>query len=149
MVHNFTLFLTGNLWLRKDPEEGKSDLILYDWELCCINVPQTGLAEFMAMTLKPQNTPSEQLREWVRYVHYYQHQVLNCIKGREQRLVEKIQNRDLFERMFYLQAMQELGNRLYMVAAVPQPLRPSAFSILIENTLLFIEGQEDEYDKRA
>ena len=103
----------------------------------------------MAMTLKPQNTPSEQLREWMRYVHYYQHQVLNCIKGREQRLVEKIQNRDLFERMFYLQAMQELGNRLYMVAAVPQPLRPSAFSILIENTLLFIEGQEDEYDKRA
>ena len=148
-VHYFTLLPSGNLWLRKDPADGKSDLILYDWELCCINVPQTGLPEFMAITLKPQSTPSEQLREWMRYVHYYQDQVLNCIIGREEGLVEKIRNRALFERMFYLQVMQVLVNRLYLVAAVPEPLRPSGFSILMENTLLFIEGQEDEFDKQA
>ena len=102
----------------------------------------------MAVALKPQNTPSEQLREWMRYVHYYQDQVLHCIEGREERLVEKIRNRALFERMFYLQVLKRVVSLVYMFAVVPKALHTSAFPIIVKNTLLYIEGYEDAFDKQ-
>ena len=50
--------------------------------------------------------------------------------------MEKMRNRALFERMFYLQVLQKKVNFVYMAAVVPEGLRTSAFPIIVENALL-------------
>ena len=131
------------MWLRKRPLEGKSDLILYDWELCCIHVPQRDVVTFLMVTTLPQSSPSEQLNYWKKFTDFYHEQLLASIQGREEHLIERIKDNKNFDRIMYLQVIEALLNRACLMAVVPEKDTPESCITSMENLLLYIESNGD------
>ena len=145
-VHNDTH--TGNLWLRGQAEEGKSRLILFDWELCCIDVPQGDLV-FALLDVSPQSSAAEDhLTVYKTYTAYYHQQLLEALKGRDQSLINRIKDRETFERIVYLQMFEILLNRMSVVGALPKEHRHRKYEEIIESAFLYIEAQTGLYDIR-
>ena len=144
-VHNDTH--TGNLWLRRQAEEGKSHLILFDWELCCIDVPQGDLV-FALLDVSPQSSAEGHLRVYKTYTAYYHQQLLEALKGRDQSLINRIKDWETFDRIVYLQMFEILLNRMSVVGALPEEHRQRKFEATIENAFRYIEAQTEIYDIR-
>ena len=131
------------MWLRKRPLEGKSDLILYDWELCCIHVPQRDVVTFLMVTTLPHSSPSEQLNYWKKFTDFYHEQLLASIQGREEHLIERIKDKKNFDRIMYLQVIEALLNRACLMAVVPGKDTPESCITSMENLLLYIQSNGD------
>ena len=133
------------MWLRKSPVEGKSDLILYDWELCCINVPQADVLYFLVTVLPPHASPAEQLAVLTTHMEYYREQLLDALTGRDAKLIETMKNRELFDRIIYLSLVQRLLGRAFITGAFPEPLQSERMMAIVNNQLLCIEAMSVKY----
>ena len=136
--------------MRRHSQEGKSDLILFDWELCCIKAPQADLANTILCLFHPEATPIEQLRVWRHWVQYYQYQLLHSLRttrNDQALLLEKMKDQNLFNRIFYFAVLEFFFNRGCLLVVYPSHTRPKAFDIFIESVLNYIEAQADEYEQ--
>ena len=99
-----------NVCLRKDPNPDKSHLCVYDWELAYIHVPQHDIAEFLMFTLSESTTKEEILE----YVEYYRQKLVMEVRafGNTKSVIETIENRDEFEKIFVYQVVEFLAVNL-------------------------------------
>ena len=133
-------FVLGNLWLRKDPLEGKSELILFDWECCCIHVPQRDVAVFLTSVVYPKPSHAENLQQWRTYTDYYHQHLLTAIQeNNDHRLVNDMKDKNKFNRMIYFQLIEALLNRSMLFAVVPKHATPDMINIIRPALLRLIE----------
>ena len=140
-IIQFQLFVLGNLWLRKNPQEGKSDLILFDWESCCIHVPQRDVALFLMSVVYPKPYRAENLQQWRTYTDFYHRHLLTAFQGNNDHgLVDDIKDKNKFDRMIYFQLIEAVLNRLMLFAVVPEHATPDVSRIIRPAILRLIEG---------
>ena len=136
----FYFFVLGNLWLRKNMIEDKSELILFDWECCCIHVPQRDVAFFLMTVVDPKPSPAENLHQWRRYTDYYHQHLLAAIhENNDQEIVDNIKDKNKFDRMIYFQLIEALLNRTFLFAVVPKNSTPDMVKICRPAILCLIE----------
>ena len=140
--------IPANLRLRRHAIEGKSDLILYDWELCCINVPQRDLVFFLICVIPPQSTLERHIQVFKAHTAYYQKHLVEALQGRDKFLINKIKDRDMFDRIVYLQMFELLLNRSCLLGALPRQHVAAPYLLMVENVLSYIEAQADEYGSK-
>ena len=102
------------MWLRKNPVEGKSDLVLYDWETCAINVPQCDLVWFMNFAVVAQSSPSEHLKLWTSNTEHYRHELIKALKARggQEKIIKIFEDKQRFNRILCFQVYERFYNRL-------------------------------------
>ena len=127
--------------------EGKSDLILYDWETCAIHVPQTDIVPFMNLAVLPQSSPSEHLKLWTLNTEHYRHELIKALKARggQEKFINIFEDKKRFYRILCFQVYERFYNRLTLLV----PLHGQARAYLVpcewlNNTLMITRALTDE-----
>ena len=100
------------MFVRKTPRRNHSPLALYDWESCCIHVPQRDVAWFLILALEPSKSPAESLATWRVYTDYYRQELLRLTElyGLEQH--NSFKDTILFDRVLDFQVFEVFCNRI-------------------------------------
>ena len=98
--------------------------------------------------IPPQSTLEKHLQVFKAHTAYYQKHLLEALSGRDDVLINKIKDRDMFDRIVYLQMFELLLNRMCLLGALPKQHVQAPFLFLAETVLSYIEAQEDEYGSK-
>ena len=94
----------------------------------------------------PQPTLAEHLKLYKTYTAYYQQQLVEFLRGRDEELINKIKDKEPFDRMVHLQMFEILLNRMVIMGFIPEEKLKGIDQSGIKNVLLYIEAQAEEYD---
>ena len=147
LTNDFLVLIAANMWLRKNPVEGKSDLILYDWETCAIHVPQTDIVFFMNLAVLAQSSPSEHLKLWTLDAEHYRHELIKALKARgdQEKIINIFKDKKRFYRILCFQVYERLYNRLTLLVTLHGQARAYVpCDEWLENILMITRALTDE-----
>ena len=148
LVHTHTLtfelrlycIITGNVWIRRDPLEYQSDLVLVDWEMCCIHVPQRDPAHFLSFTLPPAKTPAEMLNMFTEYAEYYRKELVKNLLDIQHPSAAIFKDKEKFYRIFDYMVFECVVNRAFNAIGFPPAFCKWTIRERIEKVLLYVEA---------
>ena len=117
-----TAVLSGNLWVRKNASKGQSKLILYDWELSCLHVPQFDLAVFLLCTIPAMDYSTELYHIWTEHAEFYRHHLITSLHDHKE-LAEVFSDRQSFHRILGFVIFEAFCNRVSIWCILPPALR--------------------------
>ena len=135
------------MWLRKKPKEGKSDLILYDWETCAIHVPQTDVVHFMNFVVVAQSSPSEHLKLSTLNAEHYRHELIKALKARggQEKIIKIFEDKKRFYRILCFQVYERHYNRITLLLTLHGQARAYIpCDDVLENVLMITKALTEE-----
>ena len=135
------------MWLRKKPVEGKSDLILYDWESCAIHVPQNDLVWFMNLAVLAQSSPSEHLKLWTLNTEHYRHELIKALKARggQEKIIDIFEDKKRFYRIVCFQVYEKIFSSLTLLLTMHGQARAYVpCNDWLENKLMITKALTEE-----
>ena len=144
-MSSFFLYL-GNMWLRRTSKGGCSELILCDWETCCIHVPQRDLIQFLRYSIYPAETAAENLQLWVEHIEYYRKQLIAAICWENKELLPNMYDEDMFYRILDYQVLEVYCSRVLLGAMLPQRFQKLfTYAEGARNILLYIQAMSKRF----
>ena len=128
----------GNLCLRKAPRYGKSVLCLYDWEICCLHAPQRDVAMFLSLGLEPEKDPEATVALWMEYIEFYRMQVISALYGKNEELIKKFRDKELFQRIFAYLLLEVFLNRVCIITYFPNEHKRTPMEAWMASNLAYI-----------
>ena len=110
------------MFVRRTPVKNQSPLALFDWETCCIHVPQRDVAWFLILALEATKSPAESLATWGVYTEYYRQELLRLTESYQLKQHYSFKDRILFDRILDFQIFEVFCNRLCLLQLYPPNL---------------------------
>ena len=142
------LFFTGNLCLRKDPEEGQGHLCAYDWEFVSFHVPQRDLGYFLLSTLPISDSHASHVIMWEEYIEIYRQELQKALKnaGNDKNpLVNKFLEKDAFQKATDYAFMECMEDMVAFTGSIPVHSAMACWEQFAGTILQYCEGIRHRY----
>ena len=138
--YSFLFTRLGNLCIRKNPQDGKSALCLYDWEVCCLHAPQRDVAMFLSLGLKPEADAEATVALWLEYIEHYRKQIISALYGKNEELINKFRDKRLFMRIFDYLLLEVFVNRICPITYLPNEDKRIPMEAWMTSNLAYISA---------
>ena len=128
------------MFLRRNPSKEQSALALFDWETCCIHVPQRDVAVFLLYTLSTGKTPQETMQAWSECTEHYRMELISAISGRSEKLHQVFKDKELFTSIMAYMALETYVTRAALPSFFPIAMRNFDCEEGLLNILSYVEA---------
>ena len=132
--------ILGNQWVRKTPLEDQSDIVLVDWEMCCVHVPQRDPANFLLFTLPLVKTPADMLNMFTEYAEFYRNELVKNLLTNQHPSASIFTDKQRFHRIFKYMVFECVVNRGFNCICFPPAVQLGPITEFTEKLFLYLEA---------